>query len=66
MFIFYIIWNVIAINNSVNVYLLFFIMFLVGFGTGCGFVNIYYYLYKDNEVEKSEKELSTILCDVCS
>lgn len=66
MFIFYLIWNFIAITSYGDVYFMFFVMFLVGFGTGCGFVNIYYYLYEDKSIEKSEKELCTILSDVSS
>lgn len=53
MFISYLIWNFIAITKYGNVFFMFFSMFLVGFGTGCGFVNIYYYLYEDENILKS-------------
>lgn len=66
MFLFFIIWNIFAIHKFIDIFVLFFFMTLVGFFTGSGFVNSYYYLFKDENTKNSEKEICTILCDVCS
>ena len=60
-FFMYIIWVIIACSNLTNIWLMFFVMFLVGLIAGSSYVNCLYSILKDEKIKKSEMEVSTTL-----
>ena len=68
-FFFFLLWLYFSFIITINIYFLFFAMFIVGLLGGLSFVNTHYFFYSDKNIMKSEKEISIVFIssftDIC-